>query len=55
MFGDVAGAFEVPGIANDEGGVEALLLHYFVCFGNIFLGGLRVFFDMNLVREDSVF
>ena len=40
MVGDLAGAFEVPGIAYDEGGVEAFLLHDFFGFDDIFLGGL---------------
>ncbi len=51
----VAGALEVPGIADDEGGVEALLLHYFVGFGDVLLGGLGGGFYVDLVGLDSVF
>ena len=55
MFGDIAGAFEVPWIADDEGGFEALLLHYFVGFDDVFFGGLGGSFDMDLVLEDAIF
>ena len=55
MFSDVAGSLEVPGVADDKSGFEALLLHYFVGLNDIFLSGLGGFFNVNLVREDAIF
>lgn len=55
MLGDVAGALEVPRVADDKGVFEALLLHYFVGFDDVFFGGLGGFFNMDLVREDAIF
>ncbi len=55
MFCDVACAFEVPGVAYDESVFEVFLLHDFFSFNDVFLGGLRCFFDVYLVREDAVF
>ncbi len=55
MLGDVAGTFEVPGVAYDEYGFEALIGHYFVGFGDVFFGGLGGSFYVNLVWENAIF
>lgn len=55
MLGDATGALEVPRVAHDERCFEALLFHDGVGFLDVFFGGLRVFFDVDLVGEDAIF
>jgi len=49
-----ASAFEVPWVTDDEGRFEALGIHDFFCFRDVFFGAFRVIFREDVFGGDAL-